>query len=181
MIKEIIEEAMSQEIEICNQNFKDCKEKLHAERLEIKDSNFQKCVCTESILERTCFYNVVFENCDFSNTNFQNSDFMKVKFINCKLVGCKFIDAIFSEVTMNNNNLQYSDLYHTEWKHVNSKKNNYTSASIQECHFKHVIFDLDCFRQAQLFKTKLKEIDFSSCDISGIVVDIGDIRGRKCK
>ena len=51
------------------------------------------------------------------------------------------------------------------------------NSSISETKFKNVKFIENNLTNSQLFKTKLKEVDFTSCNIEGITVGLEDVKG----
>ena len=54
---------------------------------------------------------------------------------------------------------------------------NLQNASMNEVTWKDIAF-LECnFNKAELVRTKLKGIDFSTCEFSGVTVNIPDLKG----
>lgn len=68
-----------------------------------------------------------------------------------------FSEANFRDVKMENTNLQSSSMNEVSWKNI--------------------IF-LECdLNKSELVRTKLKGIDFSTCEFNGITVNISDLNG----
>ena len=57
------------------------------------------------------------------------------------------------------------------------KNCNLSSSSFSECKVKNIYFETSELIQAQFFRTKLKSIDLSTCEINGIVTSLQDIEG----
>ena len=56
--------------------------------------------------------------------------------------------------------MSYVKAYHTD----------FTEASMSKCNITNVDWKDDCFKNVSFFKTWLRNIDFTECDISGIVI-----------
>lgn len=177
-IGNIIEIKRIEDEEIKNTIFRNCEEmKLLGVKTEWKGCKFENCKCPDSRWEGSYFTDTIFENCDFSNASFTDSNFTRVTFINCKLVGCDFLNTFLYNVTIHESNCKYINLDYAIFKEVEIKNANLEYCSIKESKIKGSEFDNCILRGSQLFKTKLDKIDFSSCDIEGIIVTIEDLKG----
>ena len=56
--------------------------------------------------------------------------------------------------------MSYVKAYHTD----------FTEASMSKCNITNVDWKDDCFKNVSFFKTWLRNIDFTECDITGIVI-----------
>lgn len=178
-LKEIIEEAIQNQEDIQHYVWEDKKETILAEKLEFFHCHWQNCQCVDSTLTEVSFHQNTFQNCDFSNTDFSGSTFVKTKFVNCKLVGCNFTNCSFFQTQIAGSNCAYANLYSSYQKEVVWSSSNLTSSVISETKFHQVKWQECNLQKAQLFQTILQGIDFTTCDLSGIVVAIPDLKGVK--
>ncbi len=98
----------------------------------------------------------------------------RVEFVNCKIIGINLSEATLRDVTFENCNGQYSFFSYSNCKKVaflvifsDFKNSLFSNVEFQECNL----------LQSQMNFTNLKGIDFTSCDIEGIGVNINDING----
>ena len=66
----------------------------------------------------------------------------------------------FRDAGMDAVRMSYVKIYHSD----------FTDASLSKCNITNVDWKDDCFKNASFFKTWLKDIDFTECDITGIVI-----------
>ncbi len=71
----------------------------------------------------------------------------------------------------------YANFSNSNLKKTKIEGTNLSNSNMSETKLKNIILNENNLRQAQLFKTNLNKIDFRTCDIEGITVDIGDLKG----
>ena len=127
-----------------------------------------------------CFFtDVVFHKCDLSNIDFSNSVFHKARFSDCKMVGTSFLEGTLMDTGFYRDKCSCAQLLSARLKRVELVESDFSGAVMQE--MKHTYLRLDgCrFIGAELFRTPLAGVDFTTSDIDGIIVSIPDLRGAK--
>lgn len=119
------------------------------------------------------FYDTIFRNCDFSGANFSSSTFKRCVFENCKGVGANFSQSSFADVVFNGGNFSYGNFNLSKFSFIKICEINFTESSFSECTFKNITLDEVNFTKVNFAKTPLCEIDFTKCEIGGIMVSQG--------
>lgn len=163
--------------EICEKRFKEEEENIDADKYTFRNCIFESCRLSHSHFENAYFCDVIFQNCDFSNSDFSKAGFNRVEFINCKLIGCEFIESDIFNTYIKESNFAYVNFSEANFKDVKMENSNLQNSSINEVTWKNIIF-LECdLNRAELVRTKLQGIDFSTCEFNGITVNIPDLKG----
>lgn len=170
--------AKQEEVEIVNKLFIECQEeRLDEIEIELSKCEFQSCHFCHSSFAHCDLSDTVFKECDFSNCDFSQSNFVRVTFENCKLVGCNFSEASFYQIEIKKSNLSYANFSLGVLKQVSIYNSKAQSSSFQEVKWEKIKLEETDFTLAQFFRTTLNHIDFSSCNIEGIVVRLEDLKG----
>lgn len=116
------------------------------------------------------FYNLRFEGGDLSSGDFHHSHFRQCAFLKAKGVGLTISDSFFRRVTFSDWNGRYMQwstcaLEQVDWVNADCRE-----ALFSDCPLKAVRFDHTNLQQTQFFKTYLKGIDLTSCEIDGLSV-----------
>lgn len=180
--KHIFEESAEKEYEIINRSFENIfLTKVQATHLDVKQTVFLGCRFIGCNFSETSFINVRFVNCDFSNSNFSDAYFKCCSFQKCKAIGADFYGSRINHVIFLECNFMETgfDAAHISFGKV--KNTNFTEAGFSKCRFANFCVDCTCFRKVNFFKTSLKDIDFSTCDIEEIIVSdtMEELKGIK--
>lgn len=149
---------------------------FNAEDVEFEKCIFKDCKITGTF-EKAVFHDVIFENCDFSNCLFREGSFIRVEIRNSKFVGCDFSDSRVYHLMSRETIFRYANFSSASLEEVLFEKCDLSNSSCTECKLKNTYFELSKLIQTQFFKTKLKGIDISTCEISGIITTFEDIKG----
>ncbi len=180
--KNILEESAEKEYEIINRLFENIfLTKTHAGHLEFKQTVFHGCRFIGCDFSETSFTNVRFEDCDFSNSNFSDTYFKCCSFQKCKAVGSDFYGSRINHVTFLKCNFRETGFDASHIGFVKIQDTDFTEAGFSKCRFANFWADNVCFRGASFFKTSLKDLDFSTCDIEEIIVSdtMEELKGVK--
>lgn len=127
--------------------------------------------------ERVDIIDTVFKNCDLSNVSFIGGSIHRTQFINCKLVGARFDECNFKNVLFENILGKYSNFSFSKINNVNFIESNMTEAILQEVKFEKTVFENCDLTNGFFNKTFLGKMDLTTCEISGIDVDIPNVYG----
>lgn len=120
---------------------------------------------------KTSFYDCELVGCDFSNSGFEEAYFSRTRFVGCKLEGARLHKAFFrssrivdcmcryanfAEATLEGTSLVGCDMRESFFNEVRLRK----GARFERCDF----------TRADFFRTPLKGVDLSTCQIAGIGV-----------
>lgn len=171
MLQEILDIAKQEEIDLRNETIEEVKEtNLQADHMEITKCIFKNCQCFDSHLTKIYFTEIIFQNCDFSNTDFTESSFVKCKWINCKMVGCNFTETSIYQTTIQDSIFEYSIFSENSIKETKIENSNFKNTTMQESKWKKVIWNQVDLSQTRFLGTNLKDIDFTTCMIEGIIL-----------
>ena len=120
---------------------------------------------------------VRFEHCDLSNVDFRNSIIHRVEFINCKVMGINLSESTLRNVRFNQCSGDYGFFSFADCKAVKFQDCELCYSDFQDCNFNKVGFYNTDLTQCQMSGTKLKDIDFTSCNVDGIGARIDNLRG----
>ena len=144
---------------------------------------FKNVSFNESNLPKGTYNDVIFENCDFSSANLEKSTFKRVVFNNCKLTGTILNNSYFENVSFTSVEVVItgiapsSILDDTNCSSDIFSKCNLNGASISGITFKNLEFE-DCdLSETNFTTTHMNGLDLRSCDISGIITYIDDLKG----
>lgn len=178
----VLEESAEQEYEIINRLFENIfLTKIHAAHLEVKQTVFRGCRFTGCDFSEASFINVQFIDCDFSNSNFSDAYFKCCSFRKCKAVGADFYGSRINHVTFSECNFMGTGFDAAYMSFVKMENVDFTEAGFSKCRFANFWADNVCFCKVNFFKTSLKDIDFSTCDIEEIVLSdtMEELKGAK--
>lgn len=178
----VLEESAEQEYEIINRLFENIfLTKIHAAHIEVKQTVFRGCRFTGCDFSEASFINVQFVDCDFSNSNFSDAYFKCCSFRKCKAVGADFYGSRINHVTFSECNFMGTGFDAAYMSFVKMENMDFTEAGFSKCRFANFWADNVCFCKVNFFKTSLKDIDFSTCDIEEIVLSdtMEELKGAK--
>ncbi|MDF2882300.1 MAG: hypothetical protein K0R54_2857 [Clostridiaceae bacterium] len=138
---------------------------------------FRNVVFSNVSLQNVELTDVIFENCDLSNLDFRGSAVYRTEFKGCKLVGTNFSETTLRNVIFQECSGKYSLFRFTDCKQVIFNNSEIPSSDFGESKFLKVEFKNTYMIQCQMCGTKLKGIDFSSCQIDGMGAKAEDVYG----
>ena len=167
----------------------------------IKEETFSNEVIVEIDLTSIDFESVIFEKCRFINCDFTKSNFREVVFSNCDVSNCQFVDTYWNNSAIVNSKGDGSSLKnsHLKFLKINSCSMNYViaaetiwdsceieevqmqSAFFSEAKLKKTTFTDVNLQNADFYKTPLKGVDLSTCNIESILLTEGlpELKGAK--
>lgn len=148
-----------------------------ADRVEFTGCVFRNTSFERANLYRVDFIDCRFESCNLSNADLSSSSIHKVEFINCKLIGVNFDDSSIENVSVVDSNGDYGNFSMAGIKNVEFIDSTLNDASFEECIFSNARFSNINMRRVTIYKAKMKNIDFSTCDIDGIIGEFKDFNG----
>lgn len=149
--------------------------------LDAEASFFGRSKFIDCNFEKASFVDVVFENCDFSNSRFVKAYFNRCEFRNCKCLGTVFNEAVIKHVKIMDSTLKYASLNDAKLEYVEMNRCDLTESSISETIHKNWSAGGCLFIGTNFFHTKLKNFDFTSCELENIIISdtLEEIRGAK--
>jgi uncharacterized protein YjbI with pentapeptide repeats len=150
-------------------------------KLDMNASRFERSRFLNCDFEKASFVDVVFENCDFSNSRFAMAYFHRCEFHNCKCLGTNFHEAVMKHVRISGSTLKYASLNGVKLECVEMEHCDLTESSVSEIKHKSWSASECQFVRTNFFHTKLKNFDFTSSELEGIIISdtLEEIRGAK--
>lgn len=137
-----------------------------------KDVSFRDCVFKNIELTDT-----VFLNCDLANADLSGAIIHRSHFITSKITGVNLSEATLRNCILKNLSGEYAYFGFSDIKHSKFTECIFRDGDFSNSKFNGVIFEKSLLTRAQMSGTKLRDIDFTSCDIAGLGLEISDAYG----
>lgn len=128
-------------------------------------------------LRNVSLIDCVFEKCNLSGCDFSTNGVHRTRFDKCNMVGCDFVSCSLSDVSIWESKCNYINFSDSKIKHFILKDSVVKDGRFVSAELQDICFDEDVFDSCEFLNTKLKDIDFSNCNISNIGVSAADIKG----
>ncbi len=145
--------------------------------VEFNNCLFKKFTSNNIIFNNCYFFDSEFESVDLSNSKFYNCSFVRTNIVSSKLVGVSFDSSLFKKVKMIECNNTYNNFGNATFKDVILKNNKMIKIGFNETVFNKTIFDNCNLDSAEIFKTSLQLVDFSTSSINDILIDNYSLNG----
>ncbi|MGC2872658.1 pentapeptide repeat-containing protein [Ihubacter sp. mB4P-1] len=182
-------------------DFYTCASRCREDERDLEQVRFSGEYMEEEDFGGLNFDTVLFENCTLIRCRFKGADFKNVLFKNCQLPGCSFAGSWLDRTHFDNCQLVGTDfsqckISHTSFTDCAMTMANFTESKLEECSiascdltesffanckFKKLQMDKNQCIGTEFFKTKLKDVDFTTCILEGIRVSTenGELKGAK--
>ncbi len=137
---------------------------------------FDKCTLTNNTFLRSEFIDCKFQNCDLSNNTFTDSTFIRNEFTNCKFIGSHFVESYIDNTLIKDSICEYLDVANNKIKIFEIHNTDLTFSSWFENKIDGIYFKNNNISNSTFFKTKMKDLDISTCDIEKLRIDHESIR-----
>lgn len=147
------------------------------DNVTIDGCKFSKCQfkdCSFSFME--CM-DIIFDHCEFENVHFNQCSLSRVHFISCRISGMEFSQSLMQDTLFQLCKGHYCDFGGSTFKDCMFDINDLTGSGFVQCDFEKTSFDKCILNSTEWFNTKLKELDFSSCEIENIAVSSDKLTG----
>ena len=148
-------------------------------RVRFSSCIFRNVTFEECDFRKIDMVDVIFENCNLSNINFGDSGIYRVEFINCKLTGARFDDSILKSTVFKSSRGLYSNFSFSKFKGVSFMDSEFQNSVFQEVHNETLIVESTDLSKSIFSGISLNGVDFSTCNIEGIEIQLKDVCGGK--
>lgn len=131
---------------------------------------FDNCRFLHCTFHKASFTDVRFNNCDLSNSNFSNGYFSRCQFNSTKAVGTNFTEAFFRNISFTDCILKYATFHAMKRELLSLTTCDCNEAFFSACRLKSAQFNNSTFLRVEFFKTPLKGLNFTTCNIENILV-----------
>lgn len=140
---------------------------------------FDNCRFPGIKMSQCTFHDTRWDNCDVSGGNLRRCRVHDCRFEKGKGVGLVISDSFFRKTSFYNWNGRYVQWSSCALEHMNWMESVCRESLFSDCPLKAVQFTHTDLQQAQFFKTYLKGIDLTSCQIDGLSVSdrMTELRG----
>lgn len=130
-------------------------------------------------LRNVSFLDCIFFECDLANKEFDHIFIIRTEFKSSRLTGINISHSKLQDVLFLNTNMHYSlfadcNIENTEFINCILSASRFYGLKLRD-----TVFEQSVMHDFEVISTPLKGIDFSSDDITSLLVDIDDIRGIK--
>lgn len=175
---------------VCRDDLDIVLQEAAKEGLDVAGIHVKNAVLTEGFFSGSCFYQVIFENCRLLNCTFSKTRFIDVRFQGCDCSNTDFSEGYFHRCTVKSSKWLGANFYRSSWQQVTWQDCNFQFANfsqnhllqlaaygsdfsesyLTECKLKQIELVESRFLKTNFFKTSLKNIDFSQCQMEGIII-----------
>ncbi|WP_310831757.1 pentapeptide repeat-containing protein [Paenibacillus pedocola] len=148
-----------------------------ADKVSFDKVFFKNVIISNSSLRGIELTDVIFENCDLSNVNFSEAFVHRTEFRQCKMIGTDFTRARFQNVRVIGSICDFASFRFGNLKLISFEQSSLVSADYYQSIFQKVSFEECKIDQAVMAGVRLKDTDLSSCEFTGLLVDIEDLPG----
>lgn len=178
VMQDIVQKSVNEEEDMKDFHFFNANlQGVQADVIDFHGGVFENCKFTLCTFHNLYFADIIFMNCDISNVDFTKCFFRRVQFQNCKVLGANFAEATFDSVSMQNCNCKFINASLVKIKNSLFEHTDFSNANFQQGSIKSVALK-DCkFIEAEFLHAPLKGVDFTSSDISGILLSGPELQG----
>ncbi len=158
----------------------------HIEEEVFNDLNFdtvvfENCTLIRCNLKKTDFKNILFKNCQLPGCSFAGGWLNRIQFHNCQLVGTDFSQCSISHAAYVDCAMAMANFTETKLEQCSMTGCDLTESFFANCKLKKLQFDQNQCIGTEFFKTKLKDVDFTTCILEGMRVSTenGELKGAK--
>ena len=170
--------AENEDIILDNQSFvSETLNLTEVSNLRLKNVEFTNCKFTGVSFYRNDWENIIFTSCDFSNASLDNGSLTNATFKMCKMVGVKFDNIFLHKNNFDDTTLRYGSFYECKLKQCEFTSCDFTFASVAQTSLQKTRFAESEFVETNFPQTSLKDIDFRTCVLEGILVTNDDLKG----
>lgn len=142
---------------------------------------FENCTLIRCRFKGADFKTALFKNCQLPGCSFTGSWFNSTEFDNCQLVGTDFSQCSISNTFFTDCAMAMANFTETKLEQCTIATCDLTEAFFANCKLKKLQMDKNQCIGTEFFKTKLKDVDFTTCILEGIRVssENGELKGAK--
>lgn len=142
---------------------------------------FRDCSFDSMDLSRCTFTDVAFEGCRFVRCDMGRSWLHRVDFRSCSAPGLSLREGRLTDVSFDGCQLRYADLSETSVERLVARDAALAESAWHSTRLRRFAPDRCDLSRAEFFRTPLRGVDLTTCDISGIVVssDWHELRGAR--
>ncbi len=140
---------------------------------------FRRVVFINCDFSRVDMIDCIFEGCDLSNASFSGGSIHRVEFIGSKLVGARFDESNIKDVLMERVSGRYLNLSFSKVKGLHFIDSDLQGGIFQEVKKEGLLFRDTNLTNGYFNKTPLNKVDFTTCNIAGIDVEIENLKGAE--
>lgn len=181
-LEQHIKEALETELPLEHKLFKGEEiEGVYVGRVEFRFVRFENCRILSCDFMKAYFEQVEFYNCDCSNSDFSESYWRESGIVGTKGQGAKFTDAVFRNTKIRESKLDYANFGQAFMENLVVEDCSFVSAFLSELKLKRTVFVRNKFESTDFYKTSLKGMDLSTCELEGPLLsdDFREIKGAK--
>lgn len=152
-----------------------------AEKLEFCEVTFRHCRFLSCDFSGAYFEKTVFEDCDLSNCDLSGSYWRESTLCNVKAQGTKLVDAMLRKCRISACRMDYANLQQAALEDTRVEDTSFVSAFWSEMKLKRVVLERNRFESTDFFKTSLRGMDVSGCELIKPLLseDLRELRGAK--
>ena len=142
---------------------------------------FENCTLIGCRLKKADFKNILFKNCQLPGCSFAGSWMSRMQFYNCQLVGTDFSQCSINNTCFTDCAMAMANFTETKLEQCSITGCDMTESFFASCKLKKLQLDRNQCMGTEFFKTKLKDVDFTTCILEGIKVSTenGELKGAK--
>lgn len=138
---------------------------------------FNHCQIQNSVFLRAQFIDCIFNHCHFTNNRSLDSTFLRCEWQDSKLDASHFIRSNLEHILIKNSTARYLDIADSVLKAIEIIGTKLDESSWFQSKMLDLSLKNTSMEKAEIYHTSFKDIDLSSTIISGMRIELNDIKG----
>lgn len=147
---------------------------------ELHGVELTRCSLAGASMQKASLYNCTLVGCDLSNANLDGAYLSHSRLVDCKLEGTRLTKAFMRSCTFARCQCRYFNLGESKLENVVLRRCDLREAFLSDVHLRKGLGLEECdLTGADFFRTRLRGIDLSTCEIAGLTLgeDRSELKG----
>jgi uncharacterized protein YjbI with pentapeptide repeats len=123
------------------------------------------------------FADVIFDHCDLSNLSFSGTAFRRVEFRHCRMTGTDLSRCSMTDTLIEGCRCDYVSFSGSKIRRSSFNSSDFSEGAFSDVKLSDLVLDQDRFLNCEFLHTSLQGVDFSECEIGGLLVNPESLRG----
>ena len=138
---------------------------------------FNQCEIKDNVFLRSTFMDCIFNNCHFTNNRCIDSSFIRCVWNASKLEGTHFINTHLEHILISECSGRYLDISDSKLDTLEIIQTNLKESTWFQNQIIHMKMTDVSLQKADFYHTSLKNVDLSTTHLSGMHIELTDIKG----
>jgi uncharacterized protein YjbI with pentapeptide repeats len=138
---------------------------------------FNHCDINDNHFVRSEFIDCIFNHCTFTNNRCEDSSFIRCIWNESKLDGTHFINSHLEHILLSHSTGRYLDIADSKLNIIEMIDSHLKESTWFQNKISHLKLKNVSLEKADFYKTSINKVDLSTTEISGMHIELDDIKG----